>query len=285
MHTAEQEKWYLRQYGEAVGPFPALQIARYLLLQRLEGEDQISLDSRRWYRIRDVAEVQPDKLEGLAELPGNLREQLTATREWVAQHPELFARSAHGVEDELLLQEDYQAQLAGRRINRPMGYALAVLLGLVVIVLAFVLPSAMFPDEADCEAPPSPGVNWGNCLLQGSRLDNADLRGAKLRNAQLGSSALRGANLEGADLAYTDLSLARMRGARLVGADLTGANLRNADLQAANLQGADLGYANLIGVEWRGANLDGVRLGYAIWSEDIVCMPESVGQCIPGRHP
>lgn len=285
MHSAEQEKWYLRQHGEAIGPFPALQIARYLLLGRLELDDEISLDTQRWYRLREVAEVQPDKLEGLPSLPENLREQLTATRLWIAQHPSLFSPSPQGVEEAVLLQQDYRPQTGLNGINRPMAYGLAALLGLGVILLALILPSAMSPEMPECEAPAAAGVNWSNCLLQGSNLDNADLRGAKLRNTLLGTSTFRGANLEGADLAYADLSLARMRGARLVGADLTGANLRNADLQAANLQDANLGYANLSGVELQGANLQGAKLGYAVWNEEYICMPESVGQCILGRRP
>lgn len=284
MHSAEKESWYLRRYGEALGPFPAVQIARYLLLRRLSAEDEISRDTQRWYPIKSVPEVQADKLERLVELPDAVRRQLAATRAWVAEHPQLFIEPNAYVEEALPASADYRPQFQGwSRINQPRAYLLAALLGLAVILLAFVLPSAMSPDMPQCDADPSPGVNWNNCLLQGSQLDNVDLRGARIRNARLNASTLRAANLERADLAYTDLSLSRMRGARLVGADLTGANLRNTDLQAANLQDADLRYANLSGVDLRGANLQGARMGYAVWNDEFICMPESVGQCIPGR--
>ena len=285
MDSAEKENWYLRQYGEAIGPFPAVQIARYLLLQRLSGEDLISRDTQRWYPIKSVAEVQPDKLEGIIGLSNELRQQLASTRAWVDGHPQLFVTpGAAGVEAELALQQDYQLQLPqGQGVNRLKAYGLAGLFGLVIILLAFVLPKAIFPDLPVCDAPATPGINWSNCLLQGSSLDNVDLRGAKMRNTRLGGSTLRAANLEGADLAYADLSLTRMRGARLLDADLTGANLRNADLQATNLQGADLRYANLSGVDLRGANLAGALMGHAVWNEEYICMPESVGQCIFGR--
>lgn len=284
MHGAEQDKWYLRQYGETIGPFPAIQIARYLLLRRLQAEDEISLDGQRWYRVAQIAEVQPDKLEGMAALPEHLRARLTATRRWVAEHPALFSERGGEGEDELLPQEHYQHDV-GSPFNRKLVYGSAALLGLGVILLAIFLPVAMSPDAPQCDAAAAPGVNWSNCLLQGSQLDNQDLRGANLRNTQMGNSTFRSANLEAADLAYADLSLARMRGARLVGADLTGANLRRADLQGANLQGADLRYANLSLAELRGANLEGARLGYAVWGdeEEFVCMPESVGRCILGR--
>ena len=283
-HSAEQEKWYLRQHGEAVGPFPAIQIARYLLLQRLAEDDLISEDTLNWRPIRELSEVQPAYLEGLVALPEALRQQLAATRGWIQQHPEAFAPEPGQADPLLLDEQDYQPRLSMlQHLNSPRAYALAAVLGLAVVGLAFFLPQSIAPELPSCEAPAQPGVNWSNCLLHGSDLDSADLRGAVLRNALLGGSTLRGANLEGADLAYADLSLARLRGARLVEADMTGVNLRNADLQAANLQGADLRYANLTGVEWRGANLAGARLGFAVWSEEIVCMPESVGQCIPGR--
>lgn len=284
MHSAEQEKWYIRQHGELVGPFPAVQIARYLILQRLTMADEISVDCQRWYRIGDVAEVQPAKLETTPAVPAHVQAQLAATRRWVHEHPGLFqdvqVSAGEGV---LPAAADYQAQILPTGLNRKLAYGMAAMLGVGVVLVALILPQTMAPALPECDAAPGPGVNWSNCLLQGIQLDNADLRQANMRNALLGNATMRAANLEGADLAYADLSLVRMRGARLVGANLTGANLRNADLQASNLQDADLSYANLIGVEWRGANLEGVRLGYAIWNEEFVCMPESVGQCIFAR--
>jgi len=71
--------------------------------------------------------------------------------------------------------------------------------------------------------------------LSKHNLDEADPRGANLRQALLSGEDLRGANLS-----QTDLSGAYLRSANLYGADLS-----KADLSQANLSQANLGEANL----------------------------------------
>jgi hypothetical protein len=97
------------------------------------------------------------------------------------------------------------------------------------------------------------------------RGEGADLRGARLRHAQLGGAYLlcallqradlRGAHLRLADLAHTDLQRANLAGADLRSAEIICADLRNADLSHAALGGANLQDADL-----RGANLTGAQL-------------------------
>lgn len=62
-----------------------------------------------------------------------------------------------------------------------------------------------------------------------------DLRGANLREANLGGAKLSGANLRAADLREANLG-----GADLIGANLSGANLSEADLSGADLRGTCL---------------------------------------------
>jgi hypothetical protein len=288
MMQVEQGGWFLRLHGELTGPFPALQIARYLLLQRLGPEHEISRDGSNWYAIREVPEVQPEKRLAAAGITAQERQLLEATRRWVEENPALFLSpgQARGVEEELALADElYHPQPhAGKRVNRTLGAGIALVLGLTVIITAFLLPEGNQLDVPQCEQPPSPGVNWNNCRLQGSQLGNSDLRDARLRNAQLNGAVLRAANLSRSDIAYTNLSLANLRGATLVESNLTGANLRGADLRNADLRGVDLRYADLSNADLRGALLDGARLDYAIWSEGVTCMPESVGRCRPARR-
>ena len=52
----------------------------------------------------------------------------------------------------------------------------------------------------------------------------------------------------------------------------------------ANLEGADLSYADLSGANLNGTNFANVRLGHAIWEENLMCMPESVGKCLSERN-
>jgi uncharacterized protein YjbI with pentapeptide repeats len=71
--------------------------------------------------------------------------------------------------------------------------------------------------------------------LGGLEMRNADLRDARLNGSNLRKCDLRGANLKRARLRQADL-----RGANLQGADLTEADLRQARKKGANLKKADL---------------------------------------------
>lgn len=287
MSETSAEKWYLRYHDESLGPFPSVQIARYLLLQRLKADDKISRDKDHWYSIRDVAEVWPDKRLKAADISEVEKQQLEATQRWVDEHPNLFIPldEAKGVEAELMLEgAAHSARHEDGGKQRMAGYAIALVLALVVSVLAYLMPQGHDLSLPQCDAPAAPAVNWSNCRMPGNRLQNADLGGAILRNSDLGGAILRAANLSNADMAYANLTQANLRGANLTSAVLTGASLNRADLQSANLSNADLTYANLTGANIDGAILQGAKLGSAILSDEIACMPESVGRCIPGRR-
>ena len=80
------------------------------------------------------------------------------------------------------------------------------------------------------------------------------LWGAALEETDLGGANLRDADLEEADLSGTDLREANLNGAKLGGADLSGANLRGAyfartDLKRANFNEAKLGGAIFLEAE------------------------------------
>ncbi len=116
--------------------------------------------------------------------------------------------------------------------------------------------------------------------LQGSWLNGADLREARLQEAILARSYLQKTRLDGADLkranlveahlqeaslseAYlqkADLFCVRLQGAYLEQVRLQGARLMGGFLQATNLNAAYLQGAILRDVRLEGANLSGVRL-------------------------
>lgn len=287
MSETATEKWYLRYHDETLGPFPTVQIARYLLLQRLKPQDKISRDREHWYNIKDVAEVWPDKRLATAGISDLEKQQLNATQRWVDEHAALFVPldEARGAEAELLLEgaahASHQHSHPGQKL---VGYAVAVTLAILVIVVAFLIPKGKEYALPQCDAPAAPRVNWSNCRMPGSRLGNADLSSSILRNSDLSHAVLRAANLSNADLAYANLNQATLRGANLNGALLTGASLRLANLQAADLRNVDLSYADLTDANIEGALLEGARLGNTILSDEVACMPESVGRCIPARR-
>ncbi len=255
--------WYVRHGKEVHGPFPAGLVSRYILLGRVREEDEVSTDRKRWQCVADVPELIPEVLLASRD-PDNeeARRQLEAAKRWADEH-RLTPRHAP----------------PAPRVSRMWSYGAIAGLVLVVAALPFVLPAPARVSEAQCDAPPAPGVVWRDCPLPGRNLPNVDLGAAVLRSAHLSGSLFRAANFTRADLSYADLSFSGLRGANFTAASLVGTNLRGADLAGANLHGADLSYADVTGATLEGANLADARLDYVVWSKEYVCMPGSIGEC------
>jgi hypothetical protein len=282
MGSGKTKVWFLQLDGERRGPFPAWQISRYLLLQRLDRHSLVSRDGEKWLPAGELPELQPERRLAIADLPEDERQRLQATELWVQQHSNLFK----GVDAEAVGEEAEQGHLQPAVLHRPnrmLAYSVVIALLLAVAAIPYLIPSSPDIAEPQCDAVAAPGVNWSNCLLRGSQLASSELSGAMLRNVNLSSSDLTASQLVGTDLNYANLALSELNGAQMQNALLKGANLRNANLRNANLEGADLSYADLTGAQLEGANLTNARLGYAVWEENINCMPESVGKCLPAR--
>lgn len=280
------QQWYLQVDGLVRGPFPSWQIARYLILKRISPKTMASRDQEKWFAIANLPELSPERKLTSTMLGEDERAVLQASQKWVEEHPDLFReRNAHvaGVEGELESVTYHTHPEALPVHNRKLAYLMVLLLAATAVGVPFLLPSSEGIAIPQCDASAAPGVNWSNCLLPASRLENSDLSGALLRNANLSSSVLRAANLAGSDLAYSNLAITVLRGANLRGANLQGANLRNSDLRNSDLRDANLTYADLSGAQLDGAKLLGAKLGNAVWNEDVRCMPESVGRCIQAR--
>lgn len=131
-------------------------------------------------------------------------------------------------------------------------------------------------EEADLRYARMREADLGQAFLEGARLDRADLSRADLRTANLASACLDGAQLSHADLrtanltsaclAKADLSYARLGAAKLTSACLVGASFLGADLERADLRGACLMAANLEKGRLEGANLSEAELYAALLS-------------------
>jgi len=182
-----------------------------------------------------------------------------------------------------------------------------VAVGLAISVAAILGAALMYTPASpppvsinNCKEPAKPQVDWSNCRFEGLQLPSADLHGAKLQNTSLIGAQLRGANLAGAQMSYANLLNADASNANFSDAMLMGAVLRKADLRSVNLHGGDLRYAilqdadlsnadlsnanlahvilnnaNITGASFAGANLSG-----AIWPDNTICAPESIGKCV-----
>lgn len=99
--------------------------------------------------------------------------------------------------------------------------------------------------------------------LYGARLEKADLEGALLTDAKLPGADLSGANLRGADLSRASLVVANLSKTKLQGARLADALLWGAELVFAELQVADLSRAQLYRAGLERAHLEGAFLSHA----------------------
>jgi uncharacterized protein YjbI with pentapeptide repeats len=117
------------------------------------------------------------------------------------------------------------------------------------------------------------GADLTGADLTDANLGSADLTEATLRDVDLGGADLTGATLRDADLTRADLTDATLRSTDLGGADLTEATLRSTDLRSADLQAttltratltlANLGSAFLGGADLTEATLAAADLGRA----------------------
>lgn len=140
-------------------------------------------------------------------------------------------------------------------------------------------------NETDLRGLQLPEADMRNAQMQGANLDGADLQetnlsravleGASLRDAQLKKANFWLANLQGADLQDADMSDADMRLADMQAAILRRTNLKRARLVQAQLQSADLAnanlkYAYLLGVNLQGANLAAALLDNTHFDENTI---------------
>lgn len=104
------------------------------------------------------------------------------------------------------------------------------------------------------------GADLAKARLGSVNLPEADLEGARLRDAFLFRAVLAGGRFDCADLREAFLVEADLRDASLAEADLRGTDLRLADLTGANLESADLQAASLCEAHLDGASFRGARL-------------------------
>jgi uncharacterized protein YjbI with pentapeptide repeats len=177
-----------------------------------------------------------------------------------------------------------------------LGLMVAVILGTALMYS----PQPLEISDNHCEHAAQADVDWSNCRFEELQLNAVDLHGANLQNTSLIAAQLRGANLSRAHMSYSNLLSADVSNANLSNAVLVGAVLRKADLNSANLQHSDLSYAilqdvdlsnadlrnaNLAHVMLTGANVTntnftGAKLANAIWLDNTLCAPESIGRCV-----
>jgi hypothetical protein len=190
-----------------------------------------------------------------------------------------------------------------KKSYRTAAITLSIGVALILGIAMMYSPTPQVVAENHCELAAQPNVDWSNCRFEGLQLMAVDLHGASLQNTSLIAAKLRGANLSQAQMSYSNLLNADVSNTNLTNAILVGAVLRKADLSAADLQGSDLSYAilqdvdlsnanlrdaNLAHVMLTGANitntnLSGAKLDSAIWLDNTICAPGSVGRCVPLR--
>jgi uncharacterized protein YjbI with pentapeptide repeats len=106
-------------------------------------------------------------------------------------------------------------------------------------------------------------ANLIRCILARADLRKTDLKGAFLLLTQLQGAELSETQLQGADLYSAQLQGADLYSAQLQGTDLSSAQLQGANLLETQLQGADLSYAQLQGAYLSFAQLQGADLSRA----------------------
>ncbi len=291
--------WYVRRAGHVRGPYPTGSIRHYIVLGRVGEADELSTDRQHWSPAGEVAEFQVQAEGSPLAAQDRQHELLTRLRADERSgedrrdskepvRPELLERRKSGErrrEESPELVRGRAAKndlikLARSHKDNAFWYgSLSAAIVIAILGLGLSQPIRQTVASRACDALPRPGVDWSDCRLGGINVPGANLRGARLNSAHLSRAVLQGVQLADGDLAYADFSLADLSYAELTGSSLLGTTLRNADLTYASLAGADLSYANLTGARLGGANLAGAKFDHAIWVDQRVCAPGSVGRC------
>lgn len=291
--------WYTRREGVVRGPYPEKQVSRYILLGRIRDSDELRPEEGDWQAVFDCPELIPAVMK-LPPTEENRQKLLIARMREDERRPgdrrEPGAGGAAQVQErrsraerrsveapELLRHRElkYRVSHTGPGNAQLYRYPLTVT---ALVLFGFLLSYALKQAEPDvvppdCAAQPRPGVNWNNCNLSGLHARQADLLGARMRNAKLDAAQLANARLAGADLEYTSLNLTSLQAADLSHANLRGVALRGSDLRNARLVEANLSYANLSGARLEGADFSGAILDHTIWTDQRPCAAGSVGEC------
>lgn len=248
------QSWFVKHDDMVMGPLTSARIRHLLLDGELALSDQISPDKQSWQAISRIPSVVPLQLRA-AE--GDTEAQAT-----VAARERADARDNR---------QERRFPLLSLTI------ALLIIGGVVLYSLMHGMPEVI--DDSTCSAPPAPGVNWRNCLIQDLDVGAASLAGANLNSAVLRRAKLSTTDLTNADLRYANLSHGDLRHAQLQGAAMVGVNLQFADLRGADLSDADLRFADLSNSRIDDASLKNARLGSALWLDGRSCGENSIGKC------
>lgn len=294
--------WYTRRGGDIRGPFPSRQVTRYILLGRIREDDELSHDCETWRLVHDCLDLIPEEMKQLETEEDYRRLELARMREderrggdrrrdpqrMTAPHMERRqAGDRRKPESEAMLRHraarSAALQPAATGMRKFSASTLAAgVATMVVLLLLFARYTPQSPEnQADCDAPAAPHVNWNNCRRPGLVAEGIDMTGIWARNMDLTGAQLVGSRLAGADLAFSTLNISDLRHADLSNARLTGAGLQKADLRGAVLAAVDFSYADLREARMNNADLTNARFDNAIWIDGSQCAPGSVAACIP----
>lgn len=300
--SPETDDWYVRRGSTVQGPYPARQIARYVLLGRIRLDDRISRNGDHWFVLAERPDLIPEEMGDLGSPEGRARFIAARNKADERNSADASNNQSNDAKAEPQLEHDRRdpleqqdwlistQQLTGHHKStwrEGVSHPVFVLGGGMMVALTLVLALAVWRNVepinsatvADCNMAPGPGINWSQCAKNGSQLNSIDLRAAQLQNTLLHDSNFEATDLSFADMSYGEFQQSRFYAAKLRDVRLVGANLQGADFSHADLRGADLSYADLRDATLEKTQLGGARLTNAIWINGKPCLEASIGLC------
>lgn len=289
--------WYTRNKSGVKGPFTTGMLQRFVLIGRLNMDDQVSQDKKEWHTVKSTRSVIPEEMRDIKTdddrqrlLQAQLREDERSKDRRRAELGEFQGRrdkNDRRTSEDIHMRAhresrnevvDHYVQSSTPWISRlTLGFMLTGLL--IVAIYVFVEQGENESSVSDCSHVPAAGVNWENCQFEGAQLTKQNLQKSRMRNINFSASNLTGTSFRESDLAYASFAISHLLGADMSKAILKGANLKNSDLRQVNFTGADLSYADLRGATIRGADFKDAILYKTIWINGRVCSADSIGIC------
>lgn len=288
--------WFLRHRGKVTGPYPLGLIKRYIILNRISDDDELSFDQENWRPFKQFPELAVETLN-INPDDSFARQRLLAARRWadervgndngLAKTGDIDRRSPD-LAKEVTIHNKRRAYFKllkdRKRRLRSIQWLVSVFILVMVIAASYYVltrskPPADDRELSECHSSPHSAIKWNNCQLEGLVFPHAELAKAEMKNMNLSGAVLNHSRLSGADLSYSIMSFIDLSSSDLTGAILIGANLRGADLTRAKLVNADLSYADLMGADLTEADLSGAKLDHVKWLNGYICKPGSNGEC------
>ncbi len=252
----KQRLWYIKKNNTIKGPYTEQAISRFILLQNILPDDELSQDKVNWKKATACRSLLPQQLK-------NMGDEMVQERVYALRRSELKQKK--------VIKEN--AELAST-------WNILLIVLLIGITLGAFLWFTPKHTDIDCTAKIVAQGDFSGCNFANQQWLGKSWQQLIMQNANLKKIKMYQMDLSTANFSYAMMDAALLRSIDFQQAVLTGASLQGAILMDVNFTGADLRYVNLLDAKPQNIRLNNARLDGATWFDGNICSKGSYGRCL-----